>query len=229
MVHRDLKPSNVLLAEDGPRVIDFGISRAAESTALTQAGLVIGSPGYMSPEQAMGYEVGPPTDIFSLGTVLAFAATGLGPFGTGTTASLLYRVVHGSASLDRVPTEVRPVIERCLAKDPSQRPIAHGLLAEVGALQPTANWLPNRSSAHSPGIPRQVPRPLRRALGSAAAPDRGGARVRRGSGPRRRSGPARRRCRPRRPEPRRSGPARRRCRPRRPEPRRRYLAGRACC
>jgi hypothetical protein len=142
VVHRDLKPSNVLLAEDGPRVIDFGISRAAESTALTQAGLVIGSPGFMSPEQAAGFEVGPPSDIFSLGAVLAFAATGEGPFGTGTTAALLYRVVHGSPSLDQVPTEVRRLIERCLAKDPSQRPTADGLLAEVGALQPTANWLP---------------------------------------------------------------------------------------
>ena len=142
VVHRDLKPSNVLIAEDGPRVIDFGISRAVESTALTQAGLVIGSPGFMSPEQATGYEVGPPTDIFSLGAVLAFAATGEGPFGTGTTAALLYRVVHGDPVLDGVPAEVRPLIERCLAKDPSQRPTAVGLLAEVGALQPAANWRP---------------------------------------------------------------------------------------
>src|ERR1017187_7083957 len=79
VVPRDLKPSNVMLAEDGPRVIDFGISRAVESTALTQTGLVIGSPGFMSPEQAMGLDVGPPSDIFSLGAVLAFAATGCGP------------------------------------------------------------------------------------------------------------------------------------------------------
>jgi eukaryotic-like serine/threonine-protein kinase len=142
VVHRDLKPSNVLIAEDGPRVIDFGISRAAESTALTQAGLVIGSPGFMSPEQAAGYEVGAPTDIFSLGAVLAFAATGEGPFGAGTTAALLYRVVHGAPGLDQVPAEVRPLIERCLAKEPGQRPTANGLLAEVGALQPTASWLP---------------------------------------------------------------------------------------
>jgi serine/threonine protein kinase len=142
VVHRDLKPSNVLLAEDGPRVIDFGISRAAESTALTQAGLVIGSPGFMSPEQAAGYEVGTPTDIFSLGAVLAFAATGEGPFGAGTTAALLYRVVHGVPGLDQVPAEVRPLIERCLAKDPGQRPTADGLLIEVGDLQPTASWLP---------------------------------------------------------------------------------------
>ena len=142
VVHRDLKPSNVLLAEDGPRVIDFGISRAAESTMLTQAGLVVGSPGFMSPEQATGYEVGPPSDIFNLGAVLAFAATGEGPFGTGTTAALLYRVVHGTPSLDGVPPALRPLIERCLAKDPSQRPTASGLLAEVGALQPGGNWLP---------------------------------------------------------------------------------------
>ena len=143
MVHRDLKPSNVLLAEDGPRVIDFGISRAAESTMLTQAGLVVGSPGFMSPEQATGHEVGPPSDIFNLGAVLAFAATGEGPFGTGTTAALLYRVVHGTPSLDLVPPTVRPLIEHCLAKDPRQRPTANGLLADVGAMQPGGNWLPD--------------------------------------------------------------------------------------
>ena len=142
VVHRDLKPSNVLLAEDGPRVIDFGISRAAEATGVTQTGLVIGSPGFMSPEQAQGHEVGPPSDVFSLGAVLAFAATGQGPFGTGTTPAMLYRVVHGSPSLDRVPPEVRPLVERCLAKDPRQRPTADGLLAEVGALQSVADWLP---------------------------------------------------------------------------------------
>ncbi len=159
VVHRDLKPSNVLLAADGPRVIDFGISRAVESTALTQAGLVIGSPGYMSPEQAEGYDVGPPSDIFSLGAVLAFAATGAGPFGTGTTAALLYRVVRGSPDLDGVPAEARPLIERCLAKDPRQRPTASGLLAEVGALQPTADWLPEsiiRAFAGAP-VPGPVP------------------------------------------------------------------------
>src|SRR5204862_6990925 len=89
LIHRDLKPSNVLLAGDGPRVIDFGISRAAEATALTHADLVIGSPGFMSPEQAEGRETGPPSDVFSLGAVLAFAATGQGPFGTGPTAALV--------------------------------------------------------------------------------------------------------------------------------------------
>ena len=172
VVHRDLKPSNVLIAQDGPRVIDFGISRAAESTQLTQAGLVIGSPGFMSPEQAAGYEVGPPSDIFSLGAVLAFAATGEGPFGTGTTAALLYRVVHGDPALDRVPSDVRPLIERCLAKDPGRRPTADGLLAEVGALQPTPDWLPDsiiRAFAPDPAA-GPAPATAAKAAAPAAAP-----------------------------------------------------------
>jgi eukaryotic-like serine/threonine-protein kinase len=140
VVHRDLKPANVLLADDGPRVIDFGISRAVEASALTHTGLVVGSPGFMSPEQAEGREVGPSSDIFSLGAVLAFAATGQGPFGTGSTPALVYRVVHSMPQLDHVPAEVRPLIERCLAKDPAQRPTARDLLA--GAAFPAAGWLP---------------------------------------------------------------------------------------
>src|ERR1700734_3146196 len=126
VVHRDLKPSNVLLSEDGPRVIDFGISRAVESTSLTQSGLVIGSPGFMSPEQAEGFDVGPPSDIFSLGAVIAYAAAGQGPFGAGTTAAMLYRIVHGEPHLEQVPPDVRPLVERCLAKNPLQRPTAGG-------------------------------------------------------------------------------------------------------
>jgi serine/threonine protein kinase len=142
VVHRDLKPSNVLLAGDGPRVIDFGISRAAEVTSLTRAGFVMGSPGFMSPEQAEGRDVGAPSDVFSLGAVLAFAATGEGPFGGGSTAALVYRVVHGLPDLELLPDEVRPLVERCLAKDPSRRPAAAELLADVGGVQPAAGWLP---------------------------------------------------------------------------------------
>ena len=140
VVHRDLKPANVLLAEDGPRLIDFGISRAVEASALTHTGLVVGSPGFMSPEQAEGREVGPPSDVFSLGAVLAFAATGQGPFGSGSTPALVYRVVYSAPQLDLVPAEVRPLIDRCLAKDPARRPTAHDLLS--GAVQPAAGWLP---------------------------------------------------------------------------------------
>ena len=141
IVHRDLKPSNVLLAEDGPRVIDFGISRAAEESTLTGTGTVIGSPGFMSPEQARGHPVGPPSDLFSLGAVLTFAATGQGPFGSGSTAVLLYRVVHEHPATAAVPAELRPLIERCLAKDPRQRPDTQQLLAELSA-HPAIGWLP---------------------------------------------------------------------------------------
>jgi len=140
VVHRDLKPANVLLAEDGPRVIDFGISRAVEASVLTHTGLVVGSPGFMSPEQAEGREVGPPSDIFSLGAVLAFAATGQGPFGSGSTPALVYRVVHSGPQLDLMPAEVRSLAQRCLAKDPALRPTAADLLA--AAAYPAAGWLP---------------------------------------------------------------------------------------
>jgi serine/threonine protein kinase len=142
VVHRDLKPPNVLLAEDGPRVIDFGISRAAEATSMTRAGFVIGSPGFMSPEQAEGGEIGPASDIFSLGAVIVFAATGESPFGSGMTAALVYRVVHAAPRLDGVPDAIRPLIEQCLAKDPGQRPAVSDLMVEADAFESTAGWLP---------------------------------------------------------------------------------------
>jgi len=133
VVHGDLKPSNVLLALDGPRVIDFGISHAAEAAPQARAGLVVGTPSFMSPEQAAGQEVGPLSDVFSLGAVLAFAATGRKPFGAGQAATVLERVVRGAPSLEDAPAGLRPLIERCLAKDPARRPTAAGLLAEVTA------------------------------------------------------------------------------------------------
>lgn len=142
IVHRDLKPTNVLLAQDGPRVIDFGISRAAEASALTGTGLVVGSPGFMSPEQAHGGEIGPPSDVFSLGAVIAFAATGEGPFGGGSVPALLYRVVHNQPEISGVPGPVRSIVERCLAKDPDQRPTSGQILAELGSPSAETEWLP---------------------------------------------------------------------------------------
>jgi serine/threonine protein kinase len=142
VVHRDLKPSNVLLAPDGPRIIDFGISRATDSAWLTNAGgVVVGSPGFMSPEQAEGRYVGPPTDIFSLGGVLAYAATGQAPFGDGSASALLYRVVYGIAATGHVPAPLRRLVERCLAKEPADRPSTEELLAELGYAEPSEDWL----------------------------------------------------------------------------------------
>jgi Protein kinase domain len=147
VVHRDLKPSNVLLASDGPRIIDFGISRAADSAWLTVAGGVVGSPGFMSPEQAEGRLVGPPADIFSLGGVLAYAATGEPPFGAGSASALLYRVVYGTAATGHVPAQLRQLIERCLAKDPADRPTTDELLADLGYAEADADWLSWQGSA----------------------------------------------------------------------------------
>jgi outer membrane protein assembly factor BamB len=130
LVHRDLKPANVLLALDGPRVIDFGISRALEKTAMTSTGMIVGTPSYMSPEQAEGARVGPPSDVFSLGCVIVFAATGMGPFGNGPQASMLYRVVHAQPALGEVPGGLRELAAACLAKAPAGRP---GLAALVDA------------------------------------------------------------------------------------------------
>ncbi|WP_200307255.1 bifunctional serine/threonine-protein kinase/ABC transporter substrate-binding protein [Streptomyces adelaidensis] len=130
LVHRDLKPGNVLLAADGPRLIDFGIARAPEDSALTATGLVVGTPGYLSPEQAEGrggQTIGPASDVFSLGCVLAFAATGRAPFGAGALDALLYRAVHDPADLDGIPPALAGLVTRCLEKDPAQRP-------EVGEL-----------------------------------------------------------------------------------------------
>src|SRR5882724_3321616 len=146
VIHRDLKPSNVLLASDGPRIIDFGISSAADATSLTGTGFMIGSPGFMSPEQAEGLTVGPSSDIFSLAGVLIYAARGEGPFGSGDTAALLYRVVHGKPNMDGVPDHLRALIKRSLARDPKRRPGATEFLSELSAAYPSAadlsNWLP---------------------------------------------------------------------------------------
>ncbi|MEU4804777.1 serine/threonine-protein kinase [Actinosynnema sp. NPDC023587] len=142
LVHRDLKPSNVLLANDGPRVIDFGIARALEHSALTEAGIVFGTPGYLSPEQVVGSAITPQSDIFALGSVLVYAATGAGPFGEGATSALVYRVVHQEPDLSRVPPGLVPLIVPCLVRDPGNRPTPARLLELIGPPSHEPSWLP---------------------------------------------------------------------------------------
>ncbi|WP_432005743.1 bifunctional serine/threonine-protein kinase/ABC transporter substrate-binding protein [Streptomyces parvus] len=124
LIHRDVKPGNVLLALDGPRLIDFGIARHEGATALTATGAVIGTPGYLAPEQASAGALGPPCDVFSLGCVLVYAATGRGPFGEGGGAGALFRTVHEEPDLTGVPPGLALLIAACLAKDPAARPTA---------------------------------------------------------------------------------------------------------
>lgn len=145
LVHRDLKPSNVLLASDGPRVIDFGIARAVEgSSELTSTGSVVGSAGFTSPEQAEGRSLTTASDIFSLGTLLVMAATGKSPYAGNTTPQTLYNVVHGEPDLSRVPPELMSIIGPCLARDPAQRPTPDQLRGLIGSLPPTNNPWPER-------------------------------------------------------------------------------------
>ncbi|MFE7782097.1 protein kinase domain-containing protein [Streptomyces nigrescens] len=129
VVHRDLKPSNVVLSPEGPRVIDFGISRAVDQQTLTITGRVIGTPPFMSPEQLQApRDVGPRSDVFSLGTLLAYSATGHGPFDAESPYLAAYQVVHSEPSLEDVPAALRTVVESCLAKEPNGRPSADELL-----------------------------------------------------------------------------------------------------
>jgi serine/threonine protein kinase len=132
LIHRDLKPGNILVAADGPRVIDFGISRSTSGTVVTATQMTIGTPAYMSPEQAQGLPVNPASDIFALGSVLAFASSGVSPFGGGEMFAIGYRVVNGEPDLTGVPASVRPLIDACLVKDPAGRPDLATLVRTVG-------------------------------------------------------------------------------------------------
>ncbi|MFI9759239.1 bifunctional serine/threonine-protein kinase/ABC transporter substrate-binding protein [Streptomyces sp. NPDC051963] len=145
LVHRDVKPGNVLLALDGPRLIDFGIARAAGDTALTASGVVVGTPGFLAPEQAEGQPASSASDVFALGCVLAYMSTGTLPFGTGTPDALLYRTVHDEPELDGMEGELRTLAERCLAKDPDARPTADeiGRLLAEDTPDASGDWLPD--------------------------------------------------------------------------------------
>ncbi|MFF2778078.1 bifunctional serine/threonine-protein kinase/ABC transporter substrate-binding protein [Streptomyces sp. NPDC058052] len=150
LVHRDVKPANVLLAVDGPRLIDFGIARAADpdgETALTGTDMVVGTPGFLAPEQAEARtgDIGPASDVFAFGCLLAYAATGRPPFGTGAVDALMYRTVHDEPDLAGVPAGLLPLLRDCLAKDPAARPTAEQLAGRLVVDTPgtAADWLPD--------------------------------------------------------------------------------------
>ncbi|ONK15196.1 serine/threonine-protein kinase [Streptomyces sp. MP131-18] len=152
LVHRDLKPSNVLLAADGPRVIDFGIAHAIDATSLTSSGLVVGTPSFMAPEQAAGGRTGPATDVFALGQLAAYALTGAPAFGEGTSHAVLYRIVHEHPDLSGLPEPLRNLIAHCLTKDPDARPTVSAVMAACrvaphGAPPAPGQWLPARVAA----------------------------------------------------------------------------------
>nr|WP_255949580.1 serine/threonine-protein kinase [Streptomyces sp. ODS25] len=166
VVHRDLKPSNVLLASDGPRVIDFGIARAGDATALTGTDVRLGTPSYMAPEQAEGRTAGPGIDIFALGLVVFFAATARHPFGEGDGLGLLYRIVSQQPDLTACPEPLRPVVERCLAKDPADRPSLDTVIEDclriaeaqgVDLMRGEGWWLPRTVAAEATALELPAP------------------------------------------------------------------------
>lgn len=170
VIHRDLKPSNVVLSPDGPRVIDFGIARAVNGNSVTGAGLRIGSPNYMAPEQVDDSPVGPAADVFALGSVAAFAALGRPPFGEGGPLPVMYRVLHEPADLAACPAPLRGIVERCLAKRASDRPSPAEIIDRCRAAtagrtgQIAQPWLP-------PGVLAALAeRPLRSPAPAPAAP-----------------------------------------------------------
>ncbi|MFJ5140891.1 protein kinase [Streptomyces sp. NPDC088707] len=155
LVHRDLKPGNIVMAPDGPRVLDFGIARALESTRLTATGSAFGTPGYLAPEQALGEEVTGAADVFALGAVLVAAAGGR-PFGDGTPMGLMYRAVHEGPDLASVPESLRGLVGRCLAKDPAGRPTPEEILDVLGeaVTRDGAGAVPPPTVLDAPATPR---------------------------------------------------------------------------
>ncbi|MGW2304274.1 serine/threonine-protein kinase [Streptomyces sp. NPDC001809] len=158
VVHRDLKPANVLIAADGPRVIDFGIARAADAAALTGTGLRVGTAAFMAPEQALGLPATAATDVFALGALAVYVSGGAPPFGSGPESAALYRVVHEAPDLAPVPAALRDLLGRCLAKRPEDRPTTTELIAAVHAHPAVGprpefadDWLPHPVSADLAG------------------------------------------------------------------------------
>ncbi|MET9610906.1 serine/threonine-protein kinase [Streptomyces sp. NPDC006512] len=196
VVHRDLKPANVLVTDDGPRVIDFGIARAADAAALTGTGLRIGTAAFMAPEQALGRPSSAATDVFALGALTGYVAGGVPPFGHGPESGALYRVVHEHPDLARVPRDLHDLISWCLAKRPEDRPTTAELIESVHAhpvVGPrpefTDGWLPRPVLEEAGGLggigtpPPGHLQPTRTATATAPAAREGGGPAPEPSGP----------------------------------------------
>ncbi len=159
VIHRDLKPSNILLTPEGPKVIDFGIARASDLATVTATGMATGTPAYMAPEYIRGQDVTEAGDVFALGVIANFAATGRPAFGGGTDHSVIYRILEQDPALDGCPEPVRAIAARCLAKDPGQRPTPAEVIAQCrGVSTPEATG----GEAHAvtvTDVPAPEPRP----------------------------------------------------------------------
>ncbi|MCD0442134.1 protein kinase [Glycomyces sp. A-F 0318] len=160
LVHRDLKPGNVILTADGPRLIDFGIARAADGPQYTRTGAIIGTPAFMSPEQARSQPLTPASDVFSLGSVLAMACTGTSPFAAESAEATRDRVARAEPDLDGLPERVRAIAARCLAPDPADRPDPAEVLDLVGPVPPSADPWPTAVSALAAEQDRELARLL---------------------------------------------------------------------
>ncbi|MEU0491151.1 protein kinase [Nocardiopsis sp. NPDC006139] len=170
IVHRDLKPGNVIMGGDGPRLIDFGIARALDSgDGMTSTG-IMGTPAFMAPEQIRGEVPGPATDVFALGCVLVFAATGRSPFRGGEIAALVYRIVHGEPDLSGVPDELVGLVADCLAKDPAARPSIASVLERAASASPEAPTPTPARDAEAARVPEQR-EPEAAVTGGTRAPD----------------------------------------------------------
>jgi serine/threonine protein kinase len=131
VVHRDLTATNVLLARNGPKIVDFGIARYVDALQVTTSALSIGTPGWMSPEQILGDDVGPPSDMFCWGLLVCFAAGGRNVFGVGSPEALLYRIVHEEPAVPGLPDDLAELVPRALIKDPAVRPTAADVLRSI--------------------------------------------------------------------------------------------------
>lgn len=183
VVHRDLTPGNVLLVDGHPHVIDLGLATAADLTVMTRSGQLVGTPGYLAPEQITGRPVGPPVDLHAWGATVAFAATGRSPYGTGRPEALLYRIVHDEPDLDGLPAHLEPLVRAAMDPEPERRPTAGAVLSRLGgttAAEPVTVHLPRdvdpttllTSDALAAQVTQVVPAATRELVAAAPAPVR---------------------------------------------------------